>query len=40
MQNMCQNVEAFKVNRLVYATFLSFFFFLNTELELDNMSYC
>lgn len=26
MQNMCQNVEAFKVNRLVYATFLSFFF--------------
>ena len=39
MQNMCQNVEAFKVNRLVYATFLSFFF-LNTELELDNMSYC
>ena len=39
MQNMRQNVEAFKVNRLVYATFLSFFF-LNTELELDNMSYC
>ena len=27
MQNMCQNVEAFKVNRLVYATFLSLFFF-------------